>query len=144
MRKFLLYFLVTFLLSVKIHSGSCFSHSPKKYIKLSSLVRNYLSNTITETQKNLYALNIDTLKTEQKRTFFFGDYQFAGEGKLKHALYMFYKKGRLPKDENVLRCFLFTLDRVRDLNVAPDISEALDHDHEKVTRMLEGLNLSIE
>lgn len=140
----MLYFLVTFLLSVKIHSGSCFSHSHEKYIKLNSSVKNYLSTTITDTQKNLYALNIDTLNTEQKRTFFFGDYQFAGEGKLKRALYAFYERGRLPKNENVLRCFLFTLDRLRELNVTPEISEALDRDHEKVTKMLEGINLSVE
>lgn len=138
MGKFLSFFLITCVFASGMCAGTCFSCcTPKKYIKLDPNIVRYLSKNVTDLQEDLHLPNIDSLSDPRGKTFFFGDYQFAGEARLKNALYIFYKKKKLPVNENLLRCFLFVLEKAIEQKVAPEISEALEKEYEKIEVILE-------
>ncbi len=79
-----------------------------------------------------------------------GEYQFADIGKLTHALYKFYQKGKLPKNKYVLECFKLTLSWVEERIMLHEDSEserfheALVNEGEKIRKILEEMEVSTE
>lgn len=116
----------------------------KKYIKLNPQIKEYLKGNISETQKNLYPLSINTLNTQEGLASFWGTYQFATEEKLLRALYIFYQEDKLPKTENILGCYLIILEKAIAQELLPELSKELKRDHQRVRTEIEKTKLSTE
>lgn len=133
MKKFLLYVVLSFLTLSEIYAGGCLSRGSSGYVKLDCKIKNYLLTTeVVKKNRNLYDRNIDGLKSPQECLNFIRGRQFASEAKLICTLYAFYGKGKLPRDVYILYCFLSILACVIERKLAPEISECLVSEYEKV------------
>ena len=107
-------------------------------------IKKYLEKNISESQKNLYQLNFNTLATQEGYASFWGTYQFATGEKLIRVLYMFYREDKLPKTENVLSCCFIILEKTITQNLLHEITQELEDDLQKIRDEIEKTKLSTE